>query len=29
MGNISTCPRYVLDITGPDPLALGELEGIY
>ena len=27
MGNISTSPRYVTDITGPDPLSLGELRG--
>ena len=27
MGKISTSPRYVIDITGTDPLSLGELEG--
>ena len=27
MGRISTSPRYVADITGPDPLSLGELGG--
>ena len=25
MGRIRTSPRYVIDITGPDPLSLGEL----
>ena len=25
MGKISTIPRYVTDITGPDPLSLVEL----
>ena len=24
MGKISTSPRYVIDITGSDPLSLGE-----
>ena len=27
VGKISTCPRYVIDITGKDPLSLGELGG--
>ena len=27
MGKISTSPRYVIDITGTDPLSLGELGG--
>ena len=27
MGKISTSPRYVIDITGTDPLSLGELRG--
>ena len=27
MGRISTSPRYVTEITGPDPLSLGELGG--
>ena len=27
MGRISTSPRYVTDITGQDPLSLGELGG--
>ena len=27
MGRISTSPRYVIDITGPDPLTLGIWEG--
>ena len=27
MGKISTSPRYVIDITGMDPLSLGELGG--
>ena len=26
-GKISISPRYVIDITGTDPLSLGELEG--
>ena len=25
MGRISKCPRYVIDITRPDPIFLGEL----
>ena len=28
VGRISTSPRYFIDITGPDPLSLGELGGI-
>ena len=28
MGRISASPRYGIDITGPDPLSLGELGGI-
>ena len=27
MGKISTSPRYVIEITGLDPLSLGELGG--
>ena len=27
MGKIILSPRYVIDITGTDPLSLGELEG--
>ena len=27
MGRISKCRRYVIDITGLDPLSLGELGG--
>ena len=27
MGKISKSPRYVIDITGTDPLSLGELGG--
>ena len=27
MGKISRSPRYVIDITGTDPLYLGELGG--
>ena len=27
MGKISTSPKYVIDITGTDPLSLCELEG--
>ena len=27
MGKIITSPRYVIDITGTDPLSLGELRG--
>ena len=27
MGNISTSPRYVIDITGTGPLSLRELGG--
>ena len=27
MGRIKTCPRYMIDITGPDPLSLVELGG--
>ena len=27
MGRISTSPRYMTDITGPDPLSLVELGG--
>ena len=27
MGKISRSPRYVIDITGTDPLSLGELGG--
>ena len=27
MVKISKSPRYVIDITGTDPLSLGELEG--
>ena len=27
MGKISTSPRYMIDITGTDPLSLGELGG--
>ena len=27
MGKISKSPRYVIDITGMDPLSLGELRG--
>ena len=27
MGKVSTSPRYVIDITGMDPLSFGELEG--
>ena len=27
MGKISTSPRYVIDITGTDPLSLRELGG--
>ena len=27
MARISTSPRYVTDITGPNPLSLGELGG--
>ena len=27
MGRISTSPRYVIDITGLNPLSLGELSG--
>ena len=27
VGRISTSPRYVTDIIGPDPLSLGELGG--
>ena len=28
VGRISTSPRYVSDIIGPDPLSLGELGGL-
>ena len=28
MGRISTSPRYVIDITGLNPLSLGELDGV-
>ena len=27
MGKMITSPRYVIDITGTDPLSLGELGG--
>ena len=27
MGRIKTSPRYVTDVTGPDPLSLVELGG--
>ena len=27
VGRISTCRRYVIDVTGLDPLSLGELGG--
>ena len=27
MGRISKCLRYVIDVTGLDPLSLGELGG--
>ena len=27
MGRISTSRRYAIDITGPDPTSLGNLEG--
>ena len=27
MGKIGTSPRYVIGITGTDPLSLGELRG--
>ena len=27
MGRISKSPRYVIDVTGLDPLSLGELGG--
>ena len=27
MGRISKCRRYVIDVTGLDPLSLGELGG--
>ena len=27
MGRMSTSYRYVIDITGPDPISLGELGG--
>ena len=27
MGKIRTSPRYVISITGRDPLSLGEFEG--
>ena len=27
VGKISTSPRYVIDITGTDPISLGELGG--
>ena len=27
MGRISKCRRYVMDVTGLDPLSLGELGG--
>ena len=27
MGKISTSPRYMIDITGTDPLSLGQLGG--
>ena len=27
MGRISTSPRYMTDLTGPDPLSFVELEG--
>ena len=27
MGKISTSPRYVIEITGKEPLSLGELGG--
>ena len=27
MGKISTSPRYVIDITGTDPISSGELGG--
>ena len=27
MGRISTSPRYMIEITGPYPLSLGELGG--
>ena len=27
MGKIITSPRYVIDITGTDPLSLGEFGG--
>ena len=26
-GKISTSPRYIIDITGTDPLSLGDLGG--
>ena len=29
MGKISTSSRYVIDITGLDPLSLGGWEGIF
>ena len=28
LGRIITSPRYVTDITGSDPLSLGELGGV-
>ena len=27
MGKISTSPKYIIEITGTDPLSLGELGG--
>ena len=27
MGRISKCLRYVIDVTGLDPLSLGDIEG--